>query len=169
MREVMSKLSITIDGRTFEVELNIPPHCDGSELPAMVDGQPLQVAVSCVDGPEQLEWIMIEGRSHEIVVDRDLRWLRSHGRRHRLEVRDLEASVTRPASGDGRIKAPIPGMITRVLVAAGDRVEAGQPTIVLEAMKMENEIRAPRSGIVSRLDISQGQAVALHAVLAEIT
>lgn len=164
----MSKLSVTIDGRTFEVEINIPPHCDGSELPVTVDGQPLQVAVSCVDGPEQLEWIMIEGRSHEIVVDRDLRWLHSHGRRHRLEVRDLEASVTRPVSGDGRVKAPIPGMITRVLVAAGDRVEAGQPIIVLEAMKMENEITAPAGGTVEELGVSEGAAISTGDTIAVI-
>jgi biotin carboxyl carrier protein len=48
-------------------------------------------------------------------------------------------------------------------------VEVGQPILVLEAMKMENEIRAPRAGVVSRLDIVPGQGVALHEVLAEIT
>jgi biotin carboxyl carrier protein len=165
----MSKLSVTIDGRTFDVEISIPPQCDVAELAAIVDGQALPVAVSCVDGPEQIEWVMIDGRSHEIVVDRDLHWIRSRNGLHRLEVRDLEATVARPVSGDGRVKAPIPGIITRVLVSPGDQVEAGQPIIVLEAMKMENEIRAPCGGVVSRLDISQGQGVALHAVLAEIT
>jgi hypothetical protein len=77
----MSKLSVTIDGRTFEVEVHILPNCDGTELTAIVDGQELQVAISCVDGPEQIEWIVVEGRSHEIVVDRDLHWRRpSRGR-----------------------------------------------------------------------------------------
>jgi biotin carboxyl carrier protein len=138
-------------------------------LTATVDSQALQVALSCVDDPEQLEWFVIEGRSHEIVVDRDLRWLRSNSGLHHVEVRDLETTVARPVSADGRVKAPIPGLITRVLISAGDQVEAGQPILVLEAMKMENEIRAPRAGIVSRLDIAQGQGVTLHEVLAEIT
>jgi biotin carboxyl carrier protein len=165
----MSKLSVTIDGRTFEVEVRIPPGCDGEELMANVDGQELHVAVSCVDGPEQIEWLMVDGRSHQIVVDRDLHWLRSTTGLHHFEVRDLETIVARPVSGDGRLKAPIPGMITRVIVHVGDQVEAGQPILVLEAMKMENEIRAPRAGIVSRLDVAPGQGVALHEVLAEIT
>jgi biotin carboxyl carrier protein len=165
----MSKLSVTIDDRTFEVEVHILPNCDGTELTAIVDGQELQVAISCVDGPEQIEWIVVEGRSHEIVVDRDLHWLRSNTGQHHVEVRDLETTVARPVSGDGRVKAPIPGLITHVLISTGDRVEVGQPILVLEAMKMENEIRAPRAGVVSRLDIVPGQGVALHEVLAEIT
>ena len=59
-------------------------------------------------------------------------------------------------------------MIARVLVSETDCVEAGQPLLVLEAMKMENEIRAPRSGIVSQLNVKPGQIVTLHEVLAEI-
>jgi biotin carboxyl carrier protein len=165
----MSKLSITIDGRTFEVEVDIPAGCDGAELTASVDGQALPVALSCVDDPEQIEWIVVEGRSHETVIDRDLRWLRSTTGLHHFEVRDLETTVARPVSADGRVKAPIPGLVTRVLISTGDSVEVGQPIVVLEAMKMENEIRAPRAGVVSRLDIVPGQAVALHQVLAEIS
>ena len=164
----MSKLSVTIDGRIFEVEINIPAGCDGTELTTVIDGQTLPVTLSCMDGPQQIEWLAVAGRSHEIVVDRDLHWLRSEAGLHHFEVRDLETTVGRPVSGDGRVKAPIPGLITRVLVAVGDQVEPGQPLLVLEAMKMENEIRAPRGGCVSRVDVVQGQGVALHEVLAEI-
>jgi biotin carboxyl carrier protein len=164
----MSKLSVTIDGRVFEVEVDIPAGCDGTELTTVVDGQALPVTLSCIDSPQQIEWIAVAGRSHEIVVDRDLRWLRSNTGLHHFEVRDLETSVGRPISADGRVKAPIPGLITRVLVQAGDQVEPGQPLLVLEAMKMENEIRAPRGGSVSRVDVVRGQGVALHEVLAEI-
>ena len=53
-------------------------------------------------------------------------------------------------------------------MSQGDHVEAGQPLLVLEAMKMENEIRAPRSGMVSQLTASAGDNVALHEVMAEI-
>ena len=164
----MSKLSVTIDGRVFEVEVTIPAGCDGAELTVIVDGKALPVTLSCIDGPQQIEWIAVEGRSHEIVVDRDLHWLRSDTGLHHFEVRDLETAIARPVSGDGRVKAPIPGLITRVLVQPGDQVEAGQPLLVLEAMKMENEIRAPRGGSVSRVDVVEGQGVALREVLAEI-
>jgi biotin carboxyl carrier protein len=123
-----------------------------------------------LDAPlHQMEWIIVDQRPHEIVIDPDLRWLRDHTGVHFLEVRDLEAGVSRPVSRDGRIKAPIPGMIKAVFVAEGDRVEAGQPIIVLEAMKMENEIHAPRPGVVTQISVKPGQDVTLHEVLAEVT
>ena len=165
----MSKLSVTIDHHTFEVEVSIPPGCDGADLRVSVNGHTVAAAASCVDGPEQIEWVVIDGRPYEIVVDRDLRWMRSRHGLHQLDIRDLESGIARPRSGDGRIKAPIPGLITRVMAAVGDQVEVGQPLLTLEAMKMQNEIRAPRGGIVSRLDVAPGDVVALHTLLAEIT
>jgi len=60
----------------------------------------------------------------------------------------------------------MPGKIVRVLVVAGDKVEAGQGLLVVEAMKMQNEIRAPKSGTVERVLVSEGQAVNSGHVLA---
>lgn len=87
---------------------------------------------------------------------------------HRVEVQDRTVAIVRPVSGDGRIKAPIPGLITRVLVQQGDQVEVGQPVLLLEAMKMENEIVAPRAGTVLRLSALPGKSVILNEELAEI-
>lgn len=64
-----------------------------------------------------------------------------------------------------RVRAQMPGKITRVLVAAGATVEKNQPLFVMEAMKMENEIRAPQAGIVGQLKVSEGQAVETGAHL----
>jgi biotin carboxyl carrier protein len=115
-----------------------------------------------------VQLILVDGRPYEIVVDRNLQWIRSAHGVHHLEIHDLATPVARPASGDGRVKAPIPGLIAEVLVDAGAQVEAGQPLLLLEAMKMENQICAPRSGVVSQLNVAAGQNVALHALLAEI-
>jgi biotin carboxyl carrier protein len=163
----MSKISVTINDRTFIVEVAAAQD-DGTELTVLVDGVPAAVQAPAPGGPEPLDWIVVDGRPYELVVDHDLRWVRTAGELHQLEVRDLEAGVARPASGDGRVKAPIPGLITRVLVQPGDTVEAGQPLLVLEAMKMENEIRAPRAGTVQLLGVSPGQGVSLGAVMVEI-
>ena len=76
--------------------------------------------------------------------------------------------MARPASTDARIKAPIPGIVVRLLVEVGQEVMADQPVLVLEAMKMENEIRAARSGRVASLHAQPGQSVKLHELLAEI-
>ena len=63
------------------------------------------------------------------------------------------------------IKAPMPGRVVRVLVAVGDRVNAGQPVVVVEAMKMENELRTPRDGTVTQIAVAPGAAVEAGAVL----
>lgn len=57
------------------------------------------------------------------------------------------------AHSDGRVKSPIPGLVAHIRVQVGDRVEAGQPILVLEAMKMENEIRAPVKGVVTAVHV----------------
>lgn len=169
----MSKIGVTIGGRTYTVEINLRELASGTtspynEMTVVVDGEPLRVMVPRLGSPEHLEWIVIENRPYELAIDRDLRWIATARGRHELEIRNLETPATRPTSRDGRIKAPIPGLIKRVMVNPGDLVEVGQPLLVLEAMKMENEIRVPRAGVVSQLNVHAGQSVALHEVLAEI-
>ena len=165
----MSKVEVTLGGHTFEIEINLNQRVDQS-LPVMVNGQALTVTVPDLDAPiDQMEWIIVDDHPREIVIDPDLRWLRDHTGVHFVEVRDLEARVARPISRDGRIKAPIPGQIKTVFVAEGDRVEAGQPLFILEAMKMENEIHAPKSGVISQISVKPGQDVMLHEVLAEVS
>jgi biotin carboxyl carrier protein len=68
-------------------------------------------------------------------------------------------------SGPRPLKSPMPGRIVRVLVANGESVAAGQGCVVIEAMKMQNELKAPRAGTVSRLTASVGDTVASGAVL----
>ena len=73
-------------------------------------------------------------------------------------IRDLSAAAAGPP-GPAPIIAPMPGLIVRVNVSVGDRVEAGEGLVVMEAMKMENELRATAAGIVKSVEISAGTAV----------
>jgi glutaconyl-CoA decarboxylase len=70
--------------------------------------------------------------------------------------------------GEAAITAPMPGLVTRVVAAVGERVERGQTVIVLEAMKMENDLGAPRSGTIHLLTVSQGDTVDQGQVLAMV-
>lgn len=164
----MSELSVTIDGYTFEIEVVISP--DGDALASLrIAGQPTQIVIPSAQAEAgQLEWFIVDDRPYEVNLGQDLKWLRSSWGIHALEVEDLDIAVVRPLTGDGRIKAPIPGVVTQVMVAAGEEVVLGQPLLVLEAMKMENEIRASRSGYLKTLNVLPGQRVALHEILAEI-
>ena len=79
--------------------------------------------------------------------------------------RQDKGPISAHRSGPQRVTSPMPGKIVRVLVKAGDQVTAGQGLIVVEAMKMENELRAARDGRVRELSVSQGQSVDAGAVL----
>lgn len=72
-----------------------------------------------------------------------------------------------PAESSSRILAPIPGVIVAISVQPGDTVEPGQQVCILEAMKMKNIIRAPRSGTIGAIRVSPGQHVRHHDVLIE--
>jgi pyruvate carboxylase subunit B len=79
-------------------------------------------------------------------------------------IRDLSAATAGP-TGPAPIIAPMPGLIVRVNVSVGDRVEAGQGLVVMEAMKMENELRAIAAGTVRSVEVSPGTAVEKGALL----
>ena len=72
------------------------------------------------------------------------------------------------ASGDANIRAPMPGLVSNVLVEEGTEIQRGQAVVVLEAMKMENDLPAPRAGVVKSLRVSKGQAVNQGDLLAVI-
>jgi acetyl/propionyl-CoA carboxylase alpha subunit len=81
-------------------------------------------------------------------------------------IRDLSAASAGP-SGPAPILAPMPGLIVRVNVKTGDKVEAGQGVVVMEAMKMENELRAIGPGTVKSIEVASGAAVEKGAVLVQ--
>jgi biotin carboxyl carrier protein len=73
-----------------------------------------------------------------------------------------------PPSGEIAIKAPMPGLVIEVPVKKGQAVESGDVLVVLESMKMENELRAPRAGVVSQVRVQSGQSVEQHETLVAI-
>lgn len=117
--------------------------------------------------------ILMEGGAFEIQMmpqpDGSLQ-VQTSGEEFSVEVVDPRAWRGRhsPAEAEGRqqIVAPMPGKIVRVLVQQGDRVEVGQGLLVVEAMKMQNEIRSPKSGTVVRVHAKAGQPVNAGEVLA---
>jgi len=105
------------------------------------------------------------------------RFLRDHGRLHilrrgvTLSVRNLTLAApeaTATAGGDGKVRAAMNGRIVAVLVKAGERVEAGQPVMTLEAMKMEHVHVAPIQGIISAIDVAEGEQVTTGKIVVEI-
>jgi geranyl-CoA carboxylase alpha subunit len=91
------------------------------------------------------------------------------GRSHRLRDLSHEPATRGGTASDGRIRALMAGKVVAVYAAAGERVEAGQPVLTLEAMKIEHTLTAPLAGTLAGLHVGPGQQVTLRQVLAEIT
>ena len=116
--------------------------------------------------------ILLDGKSLEVTVEETPGGLlvRANGREYRVEIVDPRSWRRARGAGielEGRqlLVAPMPGKVVRVLVKAGQKVEAGQGLLVIEAMKMQNEIRSPKSGTVEKL-APEGQTVNAGEVLA---
>jgi biotin carboxyl carrier protein len=164
------KLEIALNGKAHQVEL---AHI-GERLRCIIDGAPLEADV--VEIAPGVYSILVDGESLEARVEPDGRCLllTVANREWKAEVRDprewrRNRSGAAEAEGRQQVLAPMPGKIVRVLVHAGDAVEAKQGLLVVEAMKMQNEIRSPKSGTVERLLVTEGQTVNAGEVLAIIS
>ena len=115
--------------------------------------------------------ILLDGRSHTIHVSQDANALEvwAGTRRHFISLSDPRDSVgenkRQAASGPVEIRAPMPGKIVKLMAAEGAKVRAGQPVIVVEAMKMQNEMKSPKDGVVSRVLAPEGATVSAGETL----
>jgi biotin carboxyl carrier protein len=162
------KYEVRISGKTHIVELE--RRADGWQ--AAIEGKP-GIAADVSEVAPNVFSVLLSGRSHEVYVTP------SSGSQLQLHTGGLEflAEVSDPRSWRGRrhggaeaegrqqILAPMPGKVVRLLVKAGDKVEARQGLLVVEAMKMQNEIRSPKNGRVERILVAEGQAVNAGEVL----
>ena len=160
---------VTIAEKVYRVELVRTEQewkckLDGRELPLDV--------VSAQDGMLSL---LLQGKSYEVkqetvgaesnvVVGQE---------RFNATVRDPRSFRSRHRSGAGeqgvmKIKAPMPGKVVRILAPAGTQVEMGQSVLVIEAMKMQNELKAPKTGVVKKINVEEGAAVDAGQALAEV-
>jgi biotin carboxyl carrier protein len=145
---VADRWKVALDGQPFDADaVSITPNT----LSLLLDGQSYEVRIS--PSPDGVLKILtgLQEFTAEVIDPRAWR-----GRRHGA----LEAQ------GRQQVVAPMPGKVVRVLVKAGDKVEAGQGLLVVEAMKMQNEIRSPKGGTVVRLHVEEGRPVNAGEVLA---
>jgi biotin carboxyl carrier protein len=161
---------VTIDGKNYRLEIE---RAEG-RWSCRLDGQ--EVAVDAALARPDVLSLRIGNQSYEIkservAGDKDSDWHVWVGRaRFACEVRDPRAlrSRARAADDDGprKLTAPMPGKVVRVLVREGDAVEAGAGVLVVEAMKMQNEIKSPKKGTIQKMLAAEGVAVNAGDVLA---
>jgi biotin carboxyl carrier protein len=164
------KFEVQISGKTRTVELQR----NSDRWQISLDGAALDA--DAIEISPNVFSVLLNGESYEvrIAIASDSK-LTLQTRHHEFvaEVVDPRAWRGRhhgavEAQGRQEIVAPMPGKVVRVLVKAGDKVEAGQGLLVVEAMKMQNEVRSPKTGTVERLLAREGHAVNAGEVLAWI-
>jgi biotin carboxyl carrier protein len=129
-------------------------HLAGHAMSLLVDGRSVRCEVEPAKDGRLAVLVGDEVHSLEILDERHLRLRRASGK-FTLE-------------GPQRIDAPMPGKVVRVLVKQGDQVQEGQGLVVVEAMKMENELKSPKAGVVKELHAQEGQPVEAGAKLAVV-
>jgi biotin carboxyl carrier protein len=170
------KLEIEIQDRLRTVELE-PGEVDG-HYRVTVDGKPVDVKARLLR-PGVLS-IVIAGRSYRVVREDDApagngseTAVLFAGARFLYRVEDSRSLKARRGHAGGHdgprvIKASMPGRVVRVLAARGEPVEAHQSVVVIEAMKMQNELKSPKAGTVAEMRVAPGDTVSAGDVLAVI-
>lgn len=154
-----------IGSREYEIEV------EGNQV--LLDGEPIEVDLQ-QGGVTGLYSLIFDHQSHELLIsaDRFNYTVVLQGEQFQVQVEDertrrLNARRKPIAAADGEfaVVAPIPGLVVKVLVSEGDTVTEDQPLIILEAMKMENELRAVRGGKIKQVKVAAGQRVEQNALM----
>ena len=166
-------LRVAVDGRWMDLEFRRDGESCSFRLGEDGAGA-AQHVVSLIEVEPGTYSVLWNGRSYEVRLEpgAESQFVTVQGRRFRVEVADPRRSraKSRGLSGEGSVSvsAPMPGKIVRILVSEGEAVEAGQGLVVVEAMKMQNEMKAPKAGRVSGLRVREGAAVSAGEVLVSI-
>jgi biotin carboxyl carrier protein len=154
------KYITTVEGKQFVVEIIDEKHVS-------VDGKVYEIDFESVSG-QPVYSLIVDGKSHEgYAAQGDENWqVLLHGRLYPVTVEDEREKRLRMAAGGGvsetgefHLRAPMPGLVVAIPVAEGQAVKRGQVLLILESMKMQNELKSPRDGTVSRVRVKTGETV----------
>ena len=159
----------TIDGKEFQIEIL-------DEHRVRIGDRIIAVDFESISGQPVFS-LIVDGKSYEsYVYQSDEGWqVLLHGRQFEVTVEDEREKRLKAAAGGGvaeggelHLKAPMPGLVVAVPVTEGQEVKKGQVLVILESMKMQNELKAPRDGLVARISAQIGASVEQGKLLVTI-
>ena len=156
---VSAQRQLLVDGAPRDAELRPT----GGERYLLRDGTTTTDVIlgeASTTGEGTVREVIVDGFRFEVETVSD--------RRATLVERATRAGASAAATGPLEVRAVIPGKVVRVAIAVGDEVTAGQQLLVVEAMKMQNELRAPRAGTIERIGVAVGQNLEIGDVLVVI-
>ena len=164
------KLQVEVDGEAYTLDL----YRNGANVEFKLGGVgEISGSASVVEVMPGLFSVLFKSRSFTTYVSRTGEQLEivTSGRKHVISIadpRDRRAGKQITAGGPMEIRAQMPGKVIKLLVAPGDPVETGQGVIIVEAMKMQNEMKSPKNGVVSRIQAQEGATVGMGESLMTI-
>ncbi len=163
------KYITTIDNKEFEIEIVDERHIRiGERL--------LEVNFKSVSGQPVFS-LILDGKSYEsFVYQGEEDWeVLIRGRQYQVKIEDEREKRLKAAAGGGvieggefHLKAPMPGLVVSILIEEGQEVKKGQVMLILESMKMQNELKAPRDGIMGRVRVKAGESVEQRQTLLSV-
>lgn len=154
------KYITTVNGKEFEIEIVDERHI-------RIGGRLLTVDFESVSGQPVFS-LILDGKSFEsFVYQGDEDWeVLLRGRQFQVRVEDEREKRLKAAAGGGvaeggefHLKAPMPGLVVAIPVSEGQEIKKGQVLLILESMKMQNELKAPRDGVIDRIRVKTGESV----------
>ena len=168
---------ISVGGRDYAIELK-PGEKPGEWLARVAPGkdkEQREFVLSAASSGEGILSLLLDGKSYELKQDITTasRYVSLSGQRYEVEVRDPRSLRNRRKAADAehgprKVVASMPGKVVRVLKPEGSAVEAGQGLMVVEAMKMQNELKSPKKGTVKKIYVPEGAAVNAGDALAMV-
>jgi biotin carboxyl carrier protein len=164
------KYLATFEGQAFEIEIRNEGEVIVNGKRALFDFQTIR--------DEPVYSLLLDGKSYEALVHSSENGLEVllRGLLYQVYIEDERQRKLRESSedsalpdGEYRMKAPMPGLVIAVPVDVGEQVEKGQNLVILESMKMQNELKAPRGGVVNRILIERGDNVEQNQILLVLT
>jgi biotin carboxyl carrier protein len=163
------KYVTTIDKQEFQIEVVDERHI-------RIGDRLLEVDFETVSGQPVFS-LILDGRSYEsFVYQGEEDWdVLLRGRQYQVKVEDEREKRLKAAAGGGAVeggefhlKAPMPGLVVAVLIEEGQEVKKGQVMLILESMKMQNELKAPRDGVMGRVRVKSGESVEQRQTLLSV-
>ncbi len=165
------KYLTTVGDRTFVIDIN-------RDDEALIDGVLHRLDLRAIDDEGSYS-LLLNNRSYDVLVERagegEYRVL-INGVLYTVQVVDERAKrlaeaagAFLPTSGEFVLKSPMPGLVIAVPVSEGESVKKGQVLVILESMKMQNELKSPREGTVSAVKVKAGQSVEQNQVLVVVS
>jgi biotin carboxyl carrier protein len=181
----MNVYEVSVGGRIHKIEIDStnssgpalaqPATSPGSEVQWSIRLDGREIAVSCVPLGAGALSLIVNGESFDVQCERAGETLRIfvRGKAYECSVRDPRSLRTRKRAGqtdagEQEVTASMPGKVVRIIASVGDQITAGQGILVIEAMKMQNEVRSPKDGQLKKLLVRESANVVAGEVLAII-